>query len=284
MMRAWRFAIDLARAADRNRLTGLAAEVTFFGLISIFPGLLILAGSLGSLESLLGHDLAAESEAAVIGFLRLVLTDRAAFVIDAVHELFRQESGGLLTTAALIGLYTLSTGFAAMIEALDLAYGVREERSWLSVRLTAGVLAVGSVLVMIIVLIGVVTGPLMGGGQYLARVVGLGEAFSFAWDWLRAPAAFALLVVWTTTIYHLAPARRARTAFAQDLPGGLLASILLLAVSYGFQIYLNVAAGFNKILGLLGGGLILMMWLYLISLAVLVGGQLNGILRDRRAG
>jgi len=271
----------LADKSREDRITGLAAEVTFFAVLSLFPGLLLFAAAVGWFETLLGHDVASRSKTAVLEFLGTILTERASPTIDAVRALFEGQGGRLLTTAALIAFWTLSTGFAALIRALDQIYGLVERRSWLNVRLTAFVLAVGTVLILIVVVISVVVGPLLGDGQALAGRIGMGEYFSFVWDWLRAPIAFALLVLWATTIFHLGPDRSSRAAWAHDLPGGLLAAVLLLVVSYGFNVYLRVASALDQVLGVLGGGLLLMIWLYFLSLAMLAGGELNSVLRAR---
>lgn len=270
---------EMIRESRVNRITGLAAEVTYFGVLSLFPGLLIVAGALGWLDSFVGHRIAEKSETTVVELLDLVLTERASFVIHAVRELFRSQSTGLLTTSALIAFLSLSSGFAAAIEALDLAYGVPERRSWISIRLMAFVFAVGSVVMLALLLLLIVAAPLLGGGAGLADQVGLGGVFSFAWDWLRAPIAFGLLVIWATTLYHLAPNRRVR--WLRDLPGGVAAAVLWIVVSYGLRFYLQAAASANKILGVLGGGLILMIWFYLLSLVLLLGGELNAILTRR---
>ena len=270
---------ELIREALAKRITGRAAEVSFYGMLSLFPALLILAGAVGPLEVLIGHDLALRAEAAVIDFMDLVLTERATGVVDAVRELFNRKSGGLLTTAAILGFWTLSSAFSSVIVALDVSYGVVERRSWIRIRLTALGLALGNILTLAIILIVIVLRPLLG--RFLADRFGLDSVFSFFWDWRGAPIAFATIVLWTTTLYHVAPNRRA--PWRRDLPGGIMAAVLWLVVSYGLNLYLRLAAGFNQVLGILGGGLILMIWVYLLSLVILFGGELNGLLSRRRA-
>lgn len=272
---------DLRRAAEANRLSGLAAEVTFYVVLSLFPGLLILACTLGYLDALLGHDIAEQSRLAVVGFLAQVLTEQAEMVIESVNDLFRQESGGLMTAAVLFSFYTMSDGFAAAIRALDRAYGVKEKRSWLNIRLTSFVLALGSAFMLAATLITIVVGPFLGTGERVAVRMGMGGVFSFAWDWLRLPVSLALLTFWATTLYHLAPHRR--TAWLRDLPGGVMAALLWVGASHGFSLYLSLAGQLNQVLSLLGGGLILLLWLYLMAYVLLAGGQLNSVLAARRA-
>jgi len=263
-----------------TRMTGLAAEVTYYAMLSLFPALLIVAGLLGMLDLLIGRDLATQSEHAILGFLNRALTDRASNVTDAVSGLFEGRNGGLITTAALIGLWTVSSGYTAVIEALRIIYRVEERRSWIRIRLMAVLLAVAGLISLAVLLITMVLGPLLGLGSWLVAWAGLTSVSAFMWQYLRAPSAFALLVAWATTVYHFSSDHR--TSWRRDLPGGLLASALWLLVSWGLGLYLRLGMQGNQVLGLLGGGLILMLWLYLISFVLLLGGELNAILLRRR--
>jgi membrane protein len=110
-------------------------------------------------------------------------------------------------------------------------------------------------------------------------VIGAGNIFAFAWRFLRWPVALALLIAWATTLYHVAP-NRARTLWREDVPGAALTAVLWLASSLGLHLYLQVAADGNPVFGILGGGLILLIWLYLLSLSLLVGGEFNTVLRE----
>jgi membrane protein len=274
--------LRVVRQSLDDRVGGLAAEVAFFGVLSLFPGLLVLAAALGSLEGLIGNDLAGRAEELVLRFLDRILTDQAAGAVAAVRELFARPRGGLLTVASLLALWGLSRGFAAVIRALDLAYDLEERRSLVRQRLIALGLALSAVVVAVVVLAAVVVGPLLGGGLRLAGWLGLGREFAAAWGWLRWPVAFVVLVAWGATLYHVGPYRR--TPWRAGLPGAALAGVLCLVVSVGFGAYLRLAAAANQVLGALGGGLILLVWLYLLALAVLVGGELNAVLLARSAG
>jgi membrane protein len=258
----------VAAACHQDRVDGLAAEFAFFGVLSTFPGLLVVAALLGSLERLVGHDLAGRSE---------------ALVLDALDQVFARPSRGVAVLATATALVGLSRAWAVVIRALDLAYEVEERRSWLRQRLLGLVLALSSVLLVVLGLGMIVVDPLLGAGAELAGRLGLGELFAGAWNWLRWPLAFAALVAWAATVYHVAPGRTFR--WREALPGATAAAVLWLVASGGFSLYLRVAADANRVLGTLGGALIGVLWLYLLALILLVGGELNGVLhRDREPG
>ena len=272
--------VSMAREFREDRVADLAAEVAFFGILSLFPAFLSLAAILGVLDSVAGADFAGRVETEVLDFLRRILTDEAGGTIDAVNELFRSSSPGLLTFSLLAAFWALSRGFAALVRCLDVVYDLDEHRGWLSIRLTAFALAVGSIVSAAILLVLIVVGPLIGTGTEIAAEVGLGDAFATAWDWSRLPLAFLALVGWAATIFHIAPDHH--TPWRWDLPGAALTTVLWLVFSGGMRIYLQVASTGNQVFGVLGGALIVLLWFYLLSLAVLIGGELNQVLADRR--
>lgn len=262
-----------------DRATGLAAEVAFFGLFSIFPALVATAAALGSLEALLGQGVADRARQQVLDFLGRILTDEADGTVRAIEQLFDSESAGLLTFAMVASLWAASRGFAAVINALDAAYDVTETRGYIKVRLWGLVLALGSVAAGAVILAMLVLGPLLGGGQEVAEAVGLGDAFATAWTWARLPVAGAVMIAWAAGLYHLAPNQH--TPWRWDLPGALLAAGLWAALSFGLRFYLEFAAGSNQVLGILGGVLTVVLWLYLMALGLILGGELNGVLAQR---
>lgn len=268
------FATRLYTAIARDRIPGLAAEVAFFGTLSIFPALLILTTALGSIGLLVGSDVVERARDVVVGFLSGILTDQGP--VRAVELLFDREYSGVLTVSIVLALYAMSRAFSAVITALDLAYDLPEQRSWLQQRLTAVSLGLGSVLFAVAMLVMFVAGPLLGGGDAIAGTFGFeGSSFRLFWDILRWPVMLVALVAWAILLYKLAPNQQ--VSWRRGLPGALFCAFGWLAVSLGFSAYLRLAFGANEILGAIGGGLVTMVWLYLLSWVLLIGGELNAL-------
>lgn len=272
---------EVAREWRADRVSGLAAEVSFFGLLAVFPLLLALTAALGSLEGLVGSDAAARAEDAVLEVLERNLTSEGSDIVEAAERLFDQQSPGILTLALVAALWAGSRGFVGLINALDSAYDVEERRGYVGLRALALLLALGSVVIAAVLLVVMVVGPLLGGGRELADLVGLGDQFAWMWDLLRLPVGFVGVVAWAATIYHLGPNRR--SPWRWDLPGAVLTGVLWILVSVGFRAYLALAGEGNLFLGALGGTLVLVLWLYALALALLTGAELNAVL-SRRAG
>lgn len=278
--RSWSFARRMVREADEDRVLGLAAETAFFAVLSFFPGLLVAVSLLGVLDVVVGADVAAEAQDRVVSTLRLVLSDSAAEAVEAVEALFEERRGSLLTIATLGALLTLSGGFAVAINALNLAYDAGEGRSWWRRRLLGLWLALGSLVLLVLALAAFVVGPLLGPGRRVADLVGLGDAFAVAWDVARVPVMVVLLLAWTTALYRIAPCRHLR--WRDALPGAAAAVLLWVLASAGLRLYVQLAADRNPVLGAFGGGVIVMLWVYLLSIALLLGGELNALLHERR--
>ncbi|HLL49552.1 MAG TPA: YihY/virulence factor BrkB family protein [Thermomicrobiales bacterium] len=268
---------ELRQQIEEDRVTGLAAEVAFFAVLSIFPALLMIAAALGQLEVLVGSDLAERSQQQILDFLDLILTKQAAGALNEVEALFAEERPGVVTAATLVAVWALGRGMAAVIRALNLAYSISERRSWLKQRLLALGLSAGAVVISTMTIAVIVVGPLLGRGEEVADTVGVGEGWILASHWIRWPIAFILMVAGASVLMHIAP-DRPTCSWKEDVPGALLASTLWLIVSTGFSIYLRLAPGANAILGALGGGLILLVWLYLLSISLLLGGEVNALL------
>lgn len=121
---------------------------------------------------------------------------------------------------------------------------------------------------------------LFGRGEQLAGLVGLGSVFTFLWNGVRLPALALLLLAWAIVLLRTAPSRRVR--WRDAVPGALLAGVLWGSATVGFRVYLGFAAESNPVLGAFGGGAIVMTWSYLLSLGLLLGGELNAVLVQRR--
>lgn len=267
----------LADEVKKDRLPGLAAETAFFAVLSLFPALLIAVSLLDLLDVVVGADVAVQTERRVTGALDVILTGQASEAVRSVESVFQDGYGGLLTFATVAGLVTLSGAWAVLVGALNEAYDTTERRTWLRRRVLGLGLGLVTVVIVVVALTVLVVGPLLGRGEELADLVGLGDAFVFVWNLLRLPLLFAVVTAWVMIVYHYAPNRRTR--WRDALPGALATSSLWLLATAGFHLYLRISGERNPVLGAFGGGAIIMIWVYLLSLALLLGGELNAVIR-----
>jgi len=261
--------------ATDDRLTGLAAEVAFFAVLGMFPGLLAVAAALGFVQDLLGGDVAVRAQQVVTEFLSTFLTDRASETVEAVRALFDKSDPALLSAATAGALWAVWRTIRAVMRALTVVYDVSEARSLIRTLLLTLALALSTLVVTSVMLVMFVLGPLFGGGEAIADLVGLGEVFVRLWRWVRFPVGLAVLVLWAAMMFHFAPNHR--SSFRSDLPGAVVTGALWLLFSGGLRFYLAVAGSVNQVLGVIGGLLTVLIWLYLLSLALLIGAEINAV-------
>lgn len=276
----FRLIADVVRKGDRDRVLGLAGENAFMAVLTTFPILIVVAAVLGQLSLVIGEGNARRVEDSVLLFLQDLLTDSAGPAIQTARDLFA-TSGNTLTLALVFALGSLAQAFASILNTVTLAYDVHDTRGWWHRRWLGLVMGIGSVLMAVVVVTLVVVGPLFAASDVVLSI-GLDREYAVLWSYLRWPVAFFALILWSTTMFHLCPDRAG--PWRKGLPGGLLTAVLWLGASVGFNLYLDVALGASPVFGALGGGLIVMTWLYLLCFGLLAGAELNAVLLARRAG
>jgi membrane protein len=266
---------DVWRKADRDRVLGLAGENAFMGVLTVFPTLLVFAAVLGQLSSVIGDDNTDRVKTAISDFLQTILTSSAKGVDETVDKLF-STNGNAFTLALLIAIASMAQAFTSVLNTMTLCYDVHDHRGWWHRRFIGLLLGLGSLLTGAVLITAFVLGPFLG-----AKEIGFSGEWEFVWSWVRYPIASVALVAWATTLFHLCPDRPAR--WRSGLPGALLTAFLWGTASYGLSIYLKLVVPQSPLLGSLGGGLILMTWLYLLCFSLLVGAELNATLLARKS-
>lgn len=290
----WEVVVRLWHEVINDRVTGLAAEMAFFAILSLLPLLVAVGAGLGYLERIIGADAVERAEAAVIDGVAVVfgpeLTGDA--IAPFVQGLLSEERGGLAVGSLIITAYLASRVFTATIRALDLAYDVEEGRGLIVQRGLAVLFAFGAVIVFVLMLAFMVVGPMLGGGRLLAERLGLGDAFAFAWSVGRWPLLVMVVVGFLSLLYRLGP--HVDNRWRDCLPGAVLGVALWVLVTLGFRLYLEAGGGPQtpqfgedevalRVAGQLVGAVVAsVLWLYLSSVAMLVGGELNADLAALR--
>ena len=262
----WRLIRDVVNEYSNDRVSDLAASITFWTILSIPAAALSVVSTLSSLESLVGQSVADDLQREVESFVSTTFGDDAA-LNDTVRELFETPSGGVATVATLVALYTLSRAFGGLIRALDVAYEVNDSRPWWYLRIVALGLGIGTVSVV-------------AAGSTLITVLPSLTLTGVA-SWLAPAAVIGGLVLWAATLFHLGPNHK--TPWRYDLPGALLTAVGWVIATQGFAVYVRFAPRGNNIQTSVGAVLLALTLMYLLSLVLLLGAELNDII-SRRAG
>lgn len=285
--------VRCARRISHVRVTGLAAEMTYYALISILPLVTAFGAALGSLERFVGQDRVDQIQSTVVDQVVRVFDHQigADVLAPLVEGLLGQERTGVAIGGTVVALWLASRMFRAAIRALDDAYTVEERRSFVQQVMLGLALALGAVLTLVVLLSMLVIGPLLGGGEEIADLFGLGSVFTSAWELLRWPAVVLLAVGFLALLYRYGP--NVSTTWQRCLPGAVGGTIGLLVVALGFQVYLGAAG--SSVPGedaatqtvaiaaqTIGAILAAVLWLWVSSIVILAGGVLNAEVQRMR--
>lgn len=256
---------------QRDDAPGLAAQLAYFLILALFPFILVLVSVMGTFST-------PELANTVFEYLRQVLPGPVydtinAYLSDIIEG--RNPAPGLLSFGILGTVWAASGAFSALINALNRAYDVEETRPFWKVKGIAVLMTIGlSVLILAGVLL-MVAGPPIG--EAVADIFGLGEVFTSVWNIARWPAAFVFLVVVVALLYYFAP--DAGQPFRWITPGGLIGVLLWVLASIVFRLYISSDFNtYNQTYGSIGTVIILLLYLYISSLAILFGAELNATL------
>jgi membrane protein len=262
------------RETKRDNLTDLAAGLTYYALLSIFPMLLAVLSILG----LFGES----ATRPLIDNLRELAPGSARdTVITAVENLQRsQGAAGVLFVISLAGaLWSASRYIAAFMRAANVIYEVDEGRPiWKKIPVRLGMTVVLAIALVAATLAVVVTGDL---ASQAGELLGLGDTAVTVWNFAKWPAAVVLVALLLALLYWAAPNVR-HPGFRWLTPGAVLAIVVWVAGSVGFTIYLANFSSYNRTYGTLAGVIIFLVWLWLTNLGVLLGAQLNAELERGR--
>jgi membrane protein len=251
------------RDASEDEAFSRAAELAFYFLLAFFPLLIFLI-------SILGFSPSAQDR--LVDYLTKAAPPEATGLLrDWVRDVASKSTGSLLSFSLLGSLWAASSGIAALMRTLNIAYEVEEGRPWWKSRLVA----IGLVLALGIFVIGgallIVYGDALAAA--LAGWFGLGEVFAAIWPYVDYLIGLALLMVGMGMIYYFAP--NAEQRWRWITPGAVFAVVAAVIASFLFSIYLSYARSFSAIYGSLGAVIVLMLWLYILGLAIFLGGEVN---------
>ncbi|WP_258948139.1 YihY/virulence factor BrkB family protein [Lentzea californiensis] len=258
-----------------DNLTDWAAALTYYAVLSLFPGIIVLTSAL----ALMGDTTTQE----LMKYVDQVAPGQAGDVVkSSIEELQKsQNAASLLGIVGLLtALWTASGYLGAFMRACNAVYDVEEGRPfWKLVPLRLA-LTLGSV-----VLVSLTLGALVltgGVADAIGNAIGLGDTVVTVWDIAKWPVILLLVSLAFAILYWAAPNVR-QPGFRWISPGSLLAIALWALATVGFAIYVANFASYNKTYGSLGGVIVFLVWLWISNIAVLLGAEFDAELeRGRR--
>ena len=263
------------REFKHDDITDRAAALTYYGVLALFPAVLVLVSILGLLGKSTTQQVLSNLGQVAPGGVHTFLTN----VVTQV-----QGKAGAAGVAGIIGiviaLWSTSGYVAAFMRASNAIYDVDEGRPvWKTgpVRLLTTLALV--IMLVIAAAIVVLTGPI---ANQVGTAFGIGHAAVLIWDIAKWPVLLIIVSVMFSLLYKASPNVR-QPAFRWVSAGGILAVIIWLIASGLFAVYVSFSGSYNKTYGSLATVIVFLVWLWITNIAILLGAEFNAEAQRERA-
>jgi membrane protein len=262
----WRLVSSTVSACFRYRVTGLAAEAAFFAILSLPPLIFGLAGSIGYIADRYSSIRIDELKADIVSSASDILTrDTVQQVIEPTLDDVLKGRIEFALLGFLIALWSGSRALHVFIDTITVMYGLGGRRGIVRTRALSFVLYVVALFIGVVVVPLVLLGPDLVQNELAGR---LGWVQSLYW-----PTVVVLSIAFLTTLYHLSVP--VRTPWRYDLPGAVFTLVAWIALSYLLRWVLENSVNTTSIYGPLSAPIAVLIWLYILSIVVLIGAALN---------
>ena len=255
----------VAKEAKDDHLTLMSAGVGFYFLIALIPAIAALV----SIYAIVADPQEVGDQLA--SFLEAAPEDVGNLVLSQAERVAATSSGAASLSAVvsvLLALWAASAGCQHLIEAINAAYDETEKRSFVVRRGLALAMTVGAILFLTVAMGAIAVVPA------LLEDTALGDAATIAISILRWPAVAIVIMFALAVLYRYAP-NRDQPRWSWVSPGAIVATVVWLAASLGFSVYVSNFGSYNETYGSLGAVIIVMLWLFITALSIILGAEIN---------
>lgn len=266
------FIKELYLRFEHDGVSEIGAQLTYYLILSIFPFLIFFLNFL------------TYTPLADVDVLERILSafpiETRKILGDLINEIVLRSSYTLLSIGAIGGIWSSSNGIMSVIKAVNRAYDLEEDRPYWKLRGLSILLTIGLAVIMVISL----------------AIIAFGEVFlnmvfvSYTWTSyiiykiLQILITLILIGLILAVLYKMAPSikKGVEIKFKDALPGGLIAGILLIILSIIFSFYINNFGNYSKTYGSIGGIIVLLIWLYISSIVIVLGAEINAVIMSNK--
>jgi membrane protein len=255
------------REYKADNLGDLAAALTYYGVLAIFPMLIVVVSLLG----LLGHSV---TQSLIQNIGKAAPSDARQIFTHAIENIqsHRSTAGVLFVVGLVLALWSASGYIAAFMRASNVVWDVEEGRPlWTTIPLRLAVTLVTVVLLTLTAAAVVLTGGL---AVQLGNVIGVGHSAVTVWDIAKWPVLLLVVAFILAILYWAAPNVR-QPGFRWVTPGGLIAVALWVLASAAFAFYVANFSSYNKTYGAMASVIVFLVWLWITNTVILLGAELN---------
>lgn len=255
-----------------DEVTALGAQLTYYLILAFFPFLIFLVAIINYTPL--------TSDQVLNDLISILPSDTRRIVMEILSEILTTKSQTLLSIGMVATIWAASNGIMAIIRGLNKAYDAEETRSFWKIRGMSIIFTI-AIIVMIILSFGsLIFGEWIG--MQLFRYLNYPDGFEPVWNIIKLimPVVLGLLIF--MFMYVAFPNRH--LSYKAVIPGALFAAFGWIIISFLFSIYINNFGNYSKVYGSIGGVIVLLIWLYISSIIMIVGGEINAALQFIREG
>jgi len=272
-VQSWELLKDLYARFMIDDLLSRGAQVTFFLLLSLSPFLIFLI-------ALIAYTPIVNFQDNIEFLVTLMPTNAYESLRDIINQTIANKSGTLLSFGMLLTLWSSSSGVKALIRGINRAYDQEETRPFWEIIIVSLCFTIELAVAIIFSLILIVFGKILG--TQIFHFLGFPDVSLTIWNYVRFIIALITIILVLVSLYHNTP--NSRLNFREVIPGTIIASIGWVIISIVFSYYSNNLGNYSKVYGSLGGIIALLMWIYLSSIIILMGAEINASLMFSKIG
>jgi membrane protein len=257
---------NLAYRFRDDDVTALAAELAYSLLISFFPMLIFII-------TLIGFSSLNSSEV-LLGLSQILPSSLFDLVKSTIVDVVETRNQNLLSISLILTIWISSTGFKAVIKGINRAYSETERRSIIKLEFIAIICTLALTLIIFMTLALLVLGELIG--RNLGLYLGHSDEFMAAWNFFRYIIILSAMIFVFAALYRYTPSRK--MTWREVMPGAIFATVGWVAASMIFSFYVNNFENYTNIYGSIGVIIMLLTWLFITSVIILMGGEVNATL------
>jgi membrane protein len=274
----WRLTVHTTKICLRYRVTGLAAEAGFFALLSLPPLVLGLVGSIGFVGQQMGTEVVADlrSQLRQLTLTFLTADSVSSVILPTFDRVVGAGRADIVSIGFLLSLWSGSRVLNVYVDTVSMMYGMGGHRGIIRTRALSFSLYVAGLIVGVVVIPLVLIGP-----GILARMLNSADldVVALLSQFLYWPTVSVAALAALATLYHVATP--VRSPWRRDLPGAALALIIWVLASFVLRWVIARSVGGSSIYGPLSTPIVVLIWLYFLAIAVLIGAALNAAIDER---
>lgn len=248
----------------------LGAQLAYYLILSFFPFLIFLMTIIGFSRL--------DSMKIIEGLSAILPSSVFELTSTIVVEVVENQYTGLLGVSIILSMWAASSAFRAVTKGMNKAYNVKENRSLIKRVIIALIWTFALAFTIAVSLVLLVFGDLIG--NILVTYLPYSNLIKELWNLIRYIMVLIIMICIFAGIYRYTPAKR--ISWQEVFPGAIVSTIGWLIVSLGFSFYINNFSNYSRLYGSLGAVFVLMTWLYISSIILILGGEINSVIVIRK--